>query len=150
MNSLYSAPTCSATRFAYLSSLKSCSSKPIEKVLTGCEDSCAISATTVEESTPPERKAPSGTSEIILRLVDSRSSRVVSSMASSSPMSIFFEKSGRQYRRVSISPLLHRSQCPGSSLQISLYAVIGAGTHENDRYASIAWWSIYRDTAGCS
>ena len=32
------------------------------KVRTGSEPACAISATTIEESIPPERSAPSGTS----------------------------------------------------------------------------------------
>ncbi len=44
----------------------------------------AIIATTALESTPPERKAPSGTSEIIRSLTDSRSRRTSSSRASSS------------------------------------------------------------------
>jgi hypothetical protein len=66
----------------------------MEKVFTGCELSCAIKATIVEESTPPERNAPSGTSEIILSLVDSRKMRRVSASASSSEIFIFLEKSG--------------------------------------------------------
>jgi hypothetical protein len=41
------------------------SSKPIENVFTGRDDSDCISATTVLESMPPERKAPTGTSESI-------------------------------------------------------------------------------------
>ena len=36
----------------------------MEKVLTGPELARAIKATTVEESVPPLRNAPSGTSEI--------------------------------------------------------------------------------------
>jgi hypothetical protein len=49
------------------------SSKAIEQVLTGSfADSPAIIATTALESTPPERNAPSGTSEIMRRRIDSR------------------------------------------------------------------------------
>ena len=36
--------------------------KPIEKVRTGREESSAMRATMAEESSPPLRKAPSGTS----------------------------------------------------------------------------------------
>src|SRR3989344_5870899 len=37
----------------------------MEKVLTGRDDWTCISATTVEESTPPDKNAPNGTSAII-------------------------------------------------------------------------------------
>jgi hypothetical protein len=56
--------------------LKAGSSKAIEQVLTGVVDSPAIIATTALESTPPDRKAPSGTSEIMRRRTDSRSRSV--------------------------------------------------------------------------
>jgi hypothetical protein len=46
--------------------------KPIENVCTGRLEASAIAATTAAESTPPERKAPSGTSEISRRAVAAR------------------------------------------------------------------------------
>ena len=51
-----------------------CSWKPIEKVRTGRVLCACISATTVDESMPPDRNAPSGTSAIMRRLTASRSS----------------------------------------------------------------------------
>src|SRR5689334_19095438 len=105
----------------------------MENVFTGVELSWAINATTVDESTPPERKAPNGTSDISLSLIDSRKIRVVSSIASSSVIFILREKSGFQYRCVSTLPSFHFSQCPGSSFLICLNAVCGAGTHKYER-----------------
>ena len=51
-----------ATVRASALSSNSASRKPIEKVFTGPPDRRDISATTLLESTPPERNAPSGTS----------------------------------------------------------------------------------------
>ena len=51
-----------ATRRASSSSSKERSSKPIEKVRTGSELSCAASAVSAEESIPPESSTPTGTS----------------------------------------------------------------------------------------
>ena len=65
------------------SSLKRSSSKPIENVLTGSRGSSAIAATTADESTPPERKAPSGTSAIIRRRTAARIASRISSCSSS-------------------------------------------------------------------
>ena len=72
------------------------SSKPgsvnaIEQVLTGSADSPAIIATTALESTPPERNAPSGTSEIMRSRTDSRS-RATSSSAASCSVSVRVER----------------------------------------------------------
>jgi hypothetical protein len=72
----------SAISLALGSSFQSSSSKPIEKVRTGSGEVSAIAATTVAESIPPERKAPSGTSEIILSLTACRISRRISSWSS--------------------------------------------------------------------
>ena len=55
--------------FGFVESLGS--EKPIEQVLTGLAERPAIMATTALESTPPERNAPSGTSEIMRRRMDS-------------------------------------------------------------------------------
>ena len=81
MASNWSAPTCcewcsvpnsSATLAAYDDSSAEGTSKPIEQVLTGERLASAISATTLEESTPPDRKAPSGTSATIRLVTASR------------------------------------------------------------------------------
>jgi hypothetical protein len=53
-------------------------------VRTGRVLSACISATTVDESMPPDRKAPSGTSAIMRRLTASRSSVSSPSIASRS------------------------------------------------------------------
>ena len=54
----------------------------MEKVFTGRVLCACIRATTVEESIPPERNAPSGTSAIIRSLTESRSSASSRSTAS--------------------------------------------------------------------
>ena len=56
----------------------------MQKVLTGVEAPCCIMATTVDESIPPDKNAPNGTSERILRATDRRISRSSSSIASCS------------------------------------------------------------------
>ncbi len=56
-------------------SSKAGSSNEMEQVLTGSADSPAIVATTALESTPPDRNAPSGTSEIMRKRTDSRRRR---------------------------------------------------------------------------
>ena len=70
-----SVPKCRATASAWGASSKPASSNPMVKVLTGREDWRCISATMVDESTPPERKAPSGTSASDCRLTASLSVR---------------------------------------------------------------------------
>ena len=72
-NSWWSVAKRSATARAWQLVVAAASSKPIEKVFTGCVEAAAISATTIEESTPPERNAPSGTSAIIRRRTARRS-----------------------------------------------------------------------------
>ena len=52
-----------ATWRAYVTSEKSFSSKPIENVLTGFAPTLLMIATTADESMPPDRNAPSGTSD---------------------------------------------------------------------------------------
>ena len=71
-NSWCSVPNNSATWRACSSSSKALLSKPIEKVLTGEVLASAIAATTADESMPPERNAPRGTSAIIRRCVAAR------------------------------------------------------------------------------
>ena len=58
--------------------------KPIVKVLTRPPAASAMSATTVDESSPPERKAPSGTSATSRRSTAARSSARKRSSASAS------------------------------------------------------------------
>ena len=57
-------PKRSATRRAWGSSLNAASRNPIEKVWSGPLVAPAQAATTTLESTPPLRKAPTGTSAI--------------------------------------------------------------------------------------
>ena len=73
-----SVPRCAATARACGDSSYPLSRKPIEKVFTGPEAAFRISATTREESIPPERNAPSGTS-LIIRYRMEESSRAESS-----------------------------------------------------------------------
>ncbi len=87
----------------------------MEKVLTGSDISSLISATTAEESIPPERKAPRGTSDIRRTRTASRKTSTARSPASSSLILTFLLKSGSQYLSVRISPAFQRSQWPGSS-----------------------------------
>ena len=56
----------------------------MQKVLMELRALCCIRATTVDESMPPDRKAPNGTSARILKATDRRSSRSSSSIASCS------------------------------------------------------------------
>ena len=69
--------------------LLSSSLNPIVKVLIGRADCVCINATIVDESTPPERKAPKGTSDIICCLTE-----VIKSFSSSSLISSILEDKG--------------------------------------------------------
>ena len=83
-------PNRSATRRARGSSFTASSANPIEKVLTGSRDCSAIAATTAEESIPPERKAPTGTSATRRRPTAARSdSRIRSCSSAVSPTASF-------------------------------------------------------------
>ena len=61
--SVWRVPSAAATRRACGASLYACSANPIAKVWGGRDRSPAMSATTVDESSPPDKKAPSGTSD---------------------------------------------------------------------------------------
>jgi hypothetical protein len=63
--SWWSVPRCAAISFANPDSSYPFSANPMEKVFTGRGDSRCINATVSDESIPPERNAPSGTSLII-------------------------------------------------------------------------------------
>ena len=82
---------------AYFASLKSSLVKPIEKVFTGPELARAISPTTVEESMPTLRNAPSGTSEIKRMRVASSSP---ASLASVLPGDLLIGANGRSFDSV--------------------------------------------------
>jgi hypothetical protein len=64
----------------------SCSAKATENVRTGSLMSSLISATFVDESTPPDRKTPNGTSLIIRLAIEPRSSSSTRSWSSDSPI----------------------------------------------------------------
>ena len=57
--------------FENIASLKSFSLKPMEKVFIGLEDWSCINAAIVEESIPPDKKAPMETSPIIWPFTES-------------------------------------------------------------------------------
>ena len=77
-------PNAFATRAACGASLNSASGNPIEKVRTGWSTNRVMEPTTADESTPPERNAPSGTSDSRWQATDSLKSRRSSSIASAS------------------------------------------------------------------
>ncbi len=66
-------------------------------VLIGSDECSAINATINDESTPPERKAPKGTSLCIRILTDELRSDWVFSTASDSDRVVSNLKSGSQY-----------------------------------------------------
>ncbi len=94
------------------------------KVFTGRGESFCISATTVDESTPPERKAPSGTSAIIcLAMADSSfcpspsiASSAVSESGSATPASATPEPDQYSSTRGSAAPASSVRKLPGASL----------------------------------
>src|SRR5438552_13113145 len=63
LSSRWSVPRNFATARAYNDSSKDDSAKEIEKVFTGSDEERTARAAIVEESTPPESKTPSGTSD---------------------------------------------------------------------------------------
>ena len=87
-------------------------------------------ATTALESTPPDRNAPSGTSEIMRRRTDSRSRRRSSSPASTSSIGLSRVKRTSQYALGAGigSPRRNTSVCAGGSLNACLKIVRGSAT----------------------
>ena len=86
-------------------------------VRTAPRDASAISATTAELSTPPDRNAPSGTSDTIRDVTASRSSAVSSSSSALADPVARFEKS-TSHQRDGAGTGLPRSiskQCPAGS-----------------------------------
>ncbi len=100
------------------------------QVCTGPSDSPAMVATTALESTPPERKAPSGTSEIMRSRTDSASRWRNSAQASSRPIGLSSVKRTSQYSRGAGSgrPRRMASVCAGGSLCAWRKMVRGSAT----------------------
>ncbi len=78
-------------------------------VVTGRDMSSLMSATFIDESTPPDNSTPKGTSDTIRREIDCFSSRVSSRTASSSLRSlslsvVALSGTESQYRRAVASP----------------------------------------------
>ena len=101
------------------------------KVFTGVEECRAISAVTTEESIPPDRNAPKGTSDISLILTASESSAFRRSLSSGSGVSVNFSApTGRsQYFSVASAPFSKTSTEAGSSLRAALKMLMGLGIY---------------------
>ena len=118
------------------------------KVLTGRSLWACMSATTAEESIPPDRNAPSGTSASIRILTASRSSASNSSRASAGdpangsahPRSTISRAdqyaSGSAGAAALVAPTL--SRVPGGSLETPRKIVYGLGTYPSRRYTARA------------
>ena len=103
--------------------------KPIVKVRGGAGDCRAIAATIAAESTPPDRNAPKGTSDIIWRCTASTKrsrSSAASALASSGPGAA---------RKLSVRtrPSSATSTEAGASFAIPANSVRGAGTQRSAR-----------------
>src|SRR5262249_42896490 len=120
----------SATASAYADSLNARSPNEIEQVTTGSTEMPAIIATTPLESTPPDKNAPRGTSEIIRNSTDSRRRRISSSPASASVIGPAGLNGTSQYGTGSAwdAPRLTATVQPGASLSTPLNMVRGSGT----------------------
>jgi len=96
----------------------------------------------VAESTPPDRKAPTGTSLRRCTATESRSAaRIFSGEAEEGDLA--GRNSGRQYRNTSTRPPGRAiSTCPGGSDRAGGTSVAGAGTYWKDRYRRSASRSI--------
>jgi hypothetical protein len=109
----------SATRRAYVSSFASRSRKATEKVLIGSATIPLITAAMADESMPPERNIPSGTSAISRNRTDVRNNSAHSSMRSASRRPDSAPSSAKlmsQYRSISICPSSRHSRVwPGGS-----------------------------------
>ena len=77
---------------------------------------------------PPDRKHPTGTSAIMRSRTESRSSGRISSTASSTSGARPPAKAGDQYGSIRVAPSFQRNTCPGGSLRMPAWIVIGAGT----------------------
>jgi hypothetical protein len=153
--SWWSVPYRSATSRAAPRSSKCRSSKPTVKVRTGSVLRSAASATSVEESRPPERSTPTGTSAIRCAETESRrrsrsSSASVAVSVASSERLVSARGFVKRSSRTSWLPCSHTSTVPGGSFRIPRKIVSGAGTNPNARNASSALTSIVRLTHGAA
>ena len=113
-------PRCAAIRAAYVDSSVAASSKPIVNVRTGSRETRDIAATTADESTPPERNAPSGTSAIMWRsttAVNCSRKRSIHSASLAAGASRYVSRQKRSTRGSPVGP--STSAHPGSSLRTS-------------------------------
>jgi len=110
--------------------LKRGSSKAMLQVLTGPSDRPAMACTTALESTPPDRKAPSGTSAIMRRRTLSLRRSVSSAQASASEIGLSSVKRTSQYSRGAGTGWPRRtvSVCAGGSFSAPLKMVRGSAT----------------------
>ena len=87
-----------------------------------------ITAATELESTPPERKSPTGTSDTMW-LVTASASRSRTSSVASPPLTLPGDGTvSCQYRSVRTAPFSSTSISPGRTFRIEANAVTGAGT----------------------
>jgi hypothetical protein len=116
------------------SSTASWPGKPIVKVAGGSAERRAIAATTAAESTPPDRKAPYGTSDIICRSTASakRSASCVASSSSAIP-SKWAPGGSRQLSTRGVAPSSATSVAAGGNLAIPSNSVRGEGTKRQAR-----------------
>ena len=101
----------------------------MEQVLTGWFESVAIIATTALESTPPDKNAPSGTSAIMRRRIESFSRSINSSDASVSEVTLTGVNGMSQYCRGSARarPRFNVNVNPGGNLFAPRKMVRGSG-----------------------
>src|ERR1700704_6092347 len=102
----------------------------MEQVTTGSADRPDIIATTALESTPPERNAPKGTSDIMRSFTDSRRRSINSSPASCSVGDAPVLNGTSQYSTgagAGLPRFKHRVH-PGESFHTPLKMVRGSGT----------------------
>src|SRR3569832_3012888 len=114
---------------ANCASLKAGSPKEMEQVFTAPSETSAIIATTALESTPPERKAPSNTTENRRIFTASRRRVINSCEASCSSIAGSGLNGMSQYARGAGTGAFQRSVrvCAGGSLCVCVFFVLGSG-----------------------
>ena len=131
-SSWWTVPYWAATCLAYGNSENSGGpSNPTEKVLNGSAPVRLISATTDAESSPPLRKAPTGTSlaRWLFTASCNRPATAVRISASARLPSFQHVVGSCQYRRGSRPRSFTSSTVPGMSFRMPTKAVSGAGTY---------------------
>jgi len=129
ISSVCSVPKCRATIRAYpVSSYVGSSAQPMLNVRTGRVLRSAMSPTTMAESSPPEQKAPSGTSATSRRATASPSA-VRTRTAASSSVDGRGRKSRSQYRQLRVEPSASTARhVAGGSFWMRRWNVPGVGT----------------------